>query len=249
MRSSGLFNRDIELDDRAFVVRSWERAAGGLNNVLAVYGKGEKPRYPQIDAVSYDANAAEYGQLVHTAIGLMNERAEKWNAFYEPTRTLALRLLDLNWRDEAGRLEPMHLGENAAAFRRIPGIEWADYPYTSALVLGAGLNEQMEKENHALNPMGKLIIEIAARRYFDKKVPFIIVSGGYVHPKHTRFAEAVEMKRSLMRDFGVPEDAIIIDPHARHTTTNIRNAARLIFRYGIPADRPALITEAAVPSR
>jgi hypothetical protein len=50
------------------------------------------------------------------------------------------------------------------------------------------------------------------------------------------------MKRSLIRDFGIAEDAIIIDPHARHTTTNIRNAARLIFRYGIPADRPALIT-------
>ena len=50
------------------------------------------------------------------------------------------------------------------------------------------------------------------------------------------------MKRSLMHDVNVPEDAIIIDPHARHTTTNVRNAARLMFRYGIPTDRPALIT-------
>jgi hypothetical protein len=33
----------------------------------------------------------------------------------------------------------------------------------------------------------------------------------------------------------------LIDPHARHTTTNVRNAARLMFRYGIPTDRPALI--------
>ena len=242
MRNSGLFNRDIALDDQAFVVRSWERAAGGLNNILAVYGKGEKPRYPLIDAVSHDPDAAEYGQVVHTAMGLMNERAEEWEAFYEPTRALAMRLLDINWRDEAGRLEPMQLGQNAAAFKRIPSIKWADYPYTVALVLGYGLRDQMEKDNHALNPMGKLAIEIAARRYRDKRVPLIIVSGGYVHPKHTRFSEAVEMKRSLMRDFGIPEEAIIIDPHARHTTTNIRNAARLIFRYGIPADRQALIT-------
>lgn len=29
----------------AFVARSWERAARGLNNILAVYGRGEKPRY------------------------------------------------------------------------------------------------------------------------------------------------------------------------------------------------------------
>ena len=242
MRSSGLFSRDVELDDQTFVVRSWERAAGGLNNILAVYGKGEKPRYPLIDAVSHDAAAAQYGQLVDTAMGLMSEQAGRWGAFYEPTRALALRLLDINWRDEAGRLEPLHLGENAAAYRRAATVKWLDYPYTVALVPGAGLSEEMERENHALNPMGKEIIEIAARRYLDHKVAFIIVSGGYVHPKYTRFSEAVEMKRSLMRDFHVPEDAILIDPHARHTTTNVRNAARLIFRYGIPADRPALIT-------
>jgi uncharacterized SAM-binding protein YcdF (DUF218 family) len=33
------------------------------------------------------------------------------------------------------------------------------------------------------------------------------------------------MKRSLMADYGVPENAILIDPHARHTTTNMRNTA------------------------
>lgn len=242
MRSSGLFARDAALDDEAFAARSWERAADGLNNILAVYGRGEKPRYPAIDSVSHDTASAGYGQIVHTAIGLMDEKAEKWDVFYQPTLTFALRLLDINYRDEAARHEPMHLGENAAAYKRIATIKWADYPYTVALVPGAGLSEDMERENHALNPMGKLIIELAARRYHDKKVPFIIVSGGYVHPKHTRFAEAIEMKRSLMRDFDVPEDAIIIDPHARHTTTNFRNAARLIIRYGMPTDRPALAT-------
>jgi hypothetical protein len=242
MRGSGLFARDIDLEDQAFVARSWERAAGGLNNVLAVYGKGEKPRYPVIDSVAVDAASTGYGQVVDTAMGLMSEQSGRWDAFYQPTLTLALRLLDINWRDEAGRLEPLHLGENAAAYKRVATVKWADYPYTVALVPGAGLSEEMERENHPLNPMGKEIIEIAARRYFDHKVAFIIVSGGYVHPKYTRFSEAVEMKRSLMRDFNVPEDAIIIDPHARHTTTNVRNAARLMFRYGIPTDRPALIT-------
>ncbi|MBL8140957.1 MAG: YdcF family protein [Acidobacteria bacterium] len=153
-----------------------------------------------------------------------------------------MRLLEINFRDEAARHEPMHAGENAAAYRRIPTIAWSNYPYTVALVPGAGLSDQMERENHALSPMGRQIIEIAARRYHDRKVAIIIVSGGYVHPKHSRFAEAIEMKRALMRDFGVPEDAILVDPHARHTTTNVRNAARLVFRYGIPAERPALIT-------
>ena len=50
------------------------------------------------------------------------------------------------------------------------------------------------------------------------------------------------MKKSLIRDFGVPADAIIIEPHARHTTTNLRNAARLIYRYGIPFERKVLVT-------
>jgi hypothetical protein len=242
MRSSGLFARDADLDDQAFVARSWERAAGGVNNVLAVYGKGDKPRYPAIDSVAVDATTPGYGRLVDTAMGLMSEQAEKWDTFYQPSLALALRLLDINWRDEAGRLEPMHLGENVAAYKRVANVKWAEFPYTVALVPGAGLSDDMEKENHAISPMGKQIIEIAARRYFAHKVAFIIVSGGYVHPKYTRFAEAVEMKRALMRDFKVPEDAILIDPHARHTTTNIRNAARLMFRYGIPTDRPALIT-------
>jgi len=242
VRRSGLFARDAELGDEAFVVRAWERAAGGLNRILAVYGRGEPPRYPAIDSVSHDAASADYGRLVHTAIGLMHERADAWERFYEPSRALALRLLDLNWRDEAARHEPMHLGENAEAYTRIPTIAWADYPYTVALVPGAGLSEAMERENHALSPMGKLIIELAARRYHDRKVPLIIVSGGYVHPKHSRFAEAVEMKRVLMRDFDVPANAILIDPHARHTTTNLRNAARIMFRYGIPTDRLSMIT-------
>jgi hypothetical protein len=49
------------------------------------------------------------------------------------------------------------------------------------------------------------------------------------------------MKRSLIADLHVPESAIIVDPHARHTTTNMRNAVREMFRYGIPTDKPGLV--------
>src|SRR5262249_26233788 len=73
------------------------------------------------------------------------------------------------------------------------------------------------------------------------KAPFILVSGGYVHPNQTPFAEAIEMKRVLIQDFGVPAEAILVDPHARHTTTNLRNAARILYRYGVPFERKALI--------
>ena len=63
-----------------------------------------------------------------------------------------------------------------------------------------------------------------------------------MHPSQTEFAEAVEMKRDLMTRFSIPADAILMDPHARHTTTNMRNAARLMYRYGIPFDKTALVT-------
>jgi hypothetical protein len=42
------------------------------------------------------------------------------------------------------------------------------------------------------------------------------------------------MKRYAMAVLKVPENAVLIDPHARHTTTNLRNAARILWRDGAP---------------
>jgi hypothetical protein len=58
----------------------------------------------------------------------------------------------------------------------------------------------------------------------------------------TPYCEAIEMKKYVMEKFKIPEQNILVEPHARHTTTNFRNAARLAFRYGIPADLKALVT-------
>jgi hypothetical protein len=41
---------------------------------------------------------------------------------------------------------------------------------------------------------------------------------------------------------GIPDSAILVDPYARHTDTNIRNVSRELYRYGIPTNRPALVT-------
>ena len=48
------------------------------------------------------------------------------------------------------------------------------------------------------------------------------------------------MKIYLIEKCNVPANAIIIEPHARHTTTNMRNTVRLMFRYGIPMDKPGI---------
>ena len=49
------------------------------------------------------------------------------------------------------------------------------------------------------------------------------------------------MKDYMVKVLKVPAYAIIMEPHARHTTTNMRNGVRLIYRYGIPPGKPGLV--------
>lgn len=155
-----------------------------------------------------------------------------------PALRFALMVLEVNERDEAGRLEPLESGENAAAIRAIPSIDWNRYPYAVIVVPGSG----PDRPGVNLSPTGRLRAILGARRYREGKAPILLLSGGYVHPIHTSFSEAVEMKKYLVEELGIPTAAVLIDPHARHTTTNIRNAARQIYRYGIPFEKMSMIT-------
>jgi hypothetical protein len=89
--------------------------------------------------------------------------------------------------------------------------------------------------------MGHIRLARAADLFARGLAPFIIVSGGNVHPNRTPFNEAIEMKRLLVAQYGVPAGRILIEPHARHTTTNLRNTARLLFAAGFPTNRPSLV--------
>src|SRR5262249_28216874 len=226
------------LHDADILATAWVGAAHGINNIIDVYGTGKPPQYPQIDSVSFDVKSQAYGQMVHTVAEDLDEQQDDLQLFFQPSLRFALYLLQINQRDEAGRFEPMEKGENAAAVRRLRTIAWKRYPYSAILVPGYG----PELPGWHLAPQGRLRVEIAARRYKQHKAPLIIVSGGYVHPNQTQYCEAIEMKKSLIADYGVPANAIIVEPHARHTTTNLRNAARLIYRYSIPFERPVLVT-------
>lgn len=73
-----------------------------------------------------------------------------------------------------------------------------------------------------------------------KNIGFIMVSGGNVHPDGTPFNEAFGMKNYLMQNLGVPEEQIVIDPYARHSTTNIRNCGRFMLTYGL--NRALIVT-------
>ncbi len=157
--------------------------------------------------------------------------------FYRPLLEIALAAMDYHGRDEAGRYEPMAQGENAAAIARIPDIDWDEYRFSVILVPGRGPDYEIP-----LHYTSKKRCDIAVERYEAGVAPFLLLSGGHVHPDGTAYCEAVEMKRYLMDTHGVPENAIFVDPYARHTTTNLRDASRLIFRYGLPWNKPALIT-------
>src|SRR5690606_14579768 len=151
--------------------------------------------------------------------------------FFEPVLQLALDILAMNGRNEAARYEPLTQGLNQPAHSRIDAIDWSEYPYSALLVPGFGPESADTRIDHRSIARCKWAVEA----FRQGKAPFIIVSGGHVYPHKTPYSEAVEMRRYLIDSLGINATSILIEPHARHTTTNIRNAARLIYRMDMPA--------------
>lgn len=237
LRPGGAYVLYQKQSGEALLASAWEICARGMNNIVAVYGQGEVPRYPLIDSISFDVKSPDFQQRISSLAQSLATESPNSELFFDPSLKAALQLLAINRRDEAGREEPMESAGNEAAIKTIPSIQWVKFPYSVIVVPGAG----PANPNTALSDAGRSRTALAAEVYHAGKAPFILVSGGYVHPSQTRFAEALEMKKALLSDYQVPETAILIDPHARHTTTNMRNAAREIYRYKIPMDKPALV--------
>jgi hypothetical protein len=238
LRDSGMYVRYQSLGGDQLLDHAWTDCVHGINRMIDVYGLGKAPRYPAIDSITYDVKTDAWRHIVQNLAAMLEDDRASLALFSSPSMRFALQLMWLNHRDEAGRYEPMEIGENALAIRRIKSTDWAKYPYSAIVVPGAG----NDLPGFQLSPEGKLRDEIAVKRFREGKAPFLLVSGGFVHPSQTEFAEAIEMKRDLIIRFGIPADAILIDPHARHTTTNMRNAARLMYRYGMPFEKKALVT-------
>lgn len=82
-------------------------------------------------------------------------------------------------------------------------------------------------------------IEFAHREFLAGRAPLVLVSGGAVHPPGTPWNEGLMMAEELMAR-KVPPDRILIDPYARHSTTNLRNAGRLML--DVQLERGLIIT-------
>lgn len=142
----------------------------------------------------------------------------------------------------ADRLEPVRYEpleeENAAAIEALFDVDWDAFPFVAIVVPGQGPTDATT----ALNPAGRARADLGYDRWAAGLAPVIVLSGGHVHPDRTTFSEAVEMRRYLVSERDVPASAILIDPYARHTTTNLRDVSRVLARAGVPMDRPVLIT-------
>jgi hypothetical protein len=81
-------------------------------------------------------------------------------------------------------------------------------------------------------------LDVALAGFNAKKAPFVLVTGSNVYPRGTPYYEGIEMKKELL-SMGMPEDRILVEARARHSTTNLRNAARHMVQHGM---RIGLIT-------
>ncbi|WDF76139.1 YdcF family protein [Mucilaginibacter sp. KACC 22773] len=234
---SGAYSLYKKLPNVELLQKAWEQDAGSVNYTIAVYAEGKKPNYPQIDSISYNVHAKAYRTLMYDVTATLIGDVKNTRLFFEPSMQAALLYLQINERQNPANYEPMEFGANKAAVNRIKSIKWAGYPYSNILVPGAG----PDNLTSPLSGEGMLRCRLAVQQYKLGKAPFIIVSGGKVHPYKTKYNEAEEMKVYLVKTLHIPENAIIIEPHARHTTTNMRNSARLIYKYGIPANKPGIV--------
>jgi hypothetical protein len=213
------------------------REVKGLNSILQVYGQGAQPRFPKIDGPKDAAGSVDSTATLASAVMLGEAMEHDPVSALDPSTGLALALLDANNRGEAIAFEPLDIGINRVAVERARHLDWSRYRYAAIIVLGVGPEDTLTR----LSPLSKLNVLTAARRFADGVAPFIIFSGANVHPRGTHYVEAVEMAHAAALRFGIPQDSILLDPYARHTTTNLRNATRLLSRLQAPQGRDVLV--------
>lgn len=219
------------------------RELQGVNVILGTYGLGQVPFYPAIDGAG-TIDPAERRAWLQAALALSQMPRAGSVQQFDPSLDFALALLDGSTRTDAVGFLPLDGGLNEAPFARARRIDWGDFRYSALIIPGIG----PEIMGMPLSPGGKYHLRLAAEQFAKGEAAFIIVSGGRAHPFNTPFAEAVEMRAALIERYGIPADRIVIEPHARHTTTNMRNAARLLMEMGAPQARDILVVSNPVQS-
>jgi len=236
LRKQGSYALYESFPDTTYLRSAWTEAATGINQIFDTYITGKKQHYPNIDSISFRQDDPDFKQQIQNSISSSLVDKHK-TIFFEVPLSIALNVLKINGRDEVARFEPLNQGLNHFPYLKIKKTDFSKYAYSVILIPGAG----PDKPGIALNPKGAKRCDEGVIRFRKGLAAFIVVSGGNVHPYKTTYNEAVEMKKYIVEKLGVPADVVFIEPHARHTTTNLRNTSRMIYRFGLPTDKPVLI--------
>lgn len=205
-----------------------DREIAGINGIVGVYALGATPTTP-IDGPGPIA-PKDLAARLQAADWLAETPRDGSAQRLDPSIDYALALLNTSDRTDAIGHEPLIGGANAAPMARAKTLDWKRYRYSAMIVTGVG----PEIEGEPLSPFGKYHLRLAARRFAHGDIAFILVTGGRAHPRATPFTEADEMRKALIERYGIPADAIVSEPYARHTTTNLRNASRLLAAMSAP---------------
>lgn len=212
-----------------------DREIAGINGIVRVYALGATPATP-IDGPGPVA-PKDLAARLQAADWLAETPRDRSPQRLDPSIDYALALLDASDRTDAIGHEPLTSGANAAPMARAKTLDWKRYRYSAMIVTGVG----PEIDGEPLSPFGKYHLRLAAQRFARGDVAFILVTGGRAHPRATPFTEADEMRKALITRYGIPADAIVSEPYARHTTTNLRNASRLLAAMGAPMQMETVI--------
>jgi len=105
------------------------------------------------------------------------------------------------------------------------------YPVVDAIVLLAGDVSIPVPPRVEAQVRGNRVIH-TMRLYHAKKAPLIIISGGNVFPQEG-FKSESEYTADLLKEFGIPFKAIIIEGQSRNTRENALETAQILRRNDI----------------
>lgn len=218
------------------LIDAWPRYAQALRYITDTYGNGSSAR-ASADNMLYNATGNDWKYYME-AYGtyLASNYSGHTLPPFDSVQT-AVKLVHANERGNALWYPQLWSIVNAKPLAKSKNMCWDDYEYSAILVPGMG----PELKDERLSPQSKLRANIAAVQLAENKAPFIITSGGAVHPPHTPFTEAIELRNWLVGEHNVSDERVLAEPYARHTTTNLRNSARQLRFIHAPEHKPVLI--------
>lgn len=215
---------------------AWPRYVEAIRYMIGVYGNGSSARSSEDDML-YNVTGPDWNYHMRAYTDYL---ASPFSGHTQPPFDVihtAINFLEVNERDNAVWFYDLNEKQNKAARTRAQRLDWSKYPYAAMVVLGMG----PELTNERLSPQSKMRVGMALTELRKGRAPFIVTSGGAVHPPKTPYTESAEMRHWLQQQYQLDDKYIVMEPHSRHTTTNLRNTARQLHSMGAPKDKPYLI--------